>query len=141
MKYDSNYFKKQIKLGKYQEAIEICDKSPEFDLKSAPIAWNLSGDALRSQSRYEDAIKYYNKTLKQDPKNEEAWINKGKAIYLLGRPSESVICFDKALELNVKNAKVWAMKGVALKTMHKYIESEAAFAKAKELGYHDKIMK
>lgn len=129
-----------INIGKYEEALEICDSKPEIYLKNAPRVWNWKGDTHRRQSKYEDAIKYYNKTLKQDPKNEEAWTNKGKALYLLGRASESVICFNNALEANAENAKVWAMLGVALKAMHKHVESVTAFAKAKELGYHDKMM-
>ncbi len=129
-----------INQGKCEDALEICDSKFELNLKNAPRVWNWKGDVLRRQNKYEEAIKYYNKTLKQDPKNEEAWTNKGKALYLLGRASDSVICFNKALELKPKDAKVWAMLGMALKAIHKHVESEAAIAKAKELGYHDKIM-
>lgn len=126
-----------INLGKYEEAIEICDEDPGFDLKSAPKVWNWKGDALRRMSRYEDSLKYYNKTLKQDPGNENAWINSAKALFLLGKVAESAKCCDKVVELYPKNANAWAIKGVALKALHRYPESEAALAKAKELGYSE----
>jgi len=129
-----------IILGKSENALEICDSKPERNLKNAPRVWNWKGDLLRKENKYEDAIKYYDVTLKQDPKNDEAWINKGKALYLLGRASESAICFDNALKVDPKNAKVWAMLGMALRATYKYVESEAAFEKARELGYHDNIM-
>jgi tetratricopeptide (TPR) repeat protein len=124
-----------VNLGRHEEAIDICDKDLGFELKIGPQVWNRMGSILRGQSKYEDAIKYYNKTLKQDPKNEDAWINNGKALFLLGKAAESVKCCDKALGLNPDNAKVWAIKGIALKALHRYQESEAASAKAKELGY------
>jgi superkiller protein 3 len=126
-----------MSLGKCEDAAEICNKDLEFSLKNAPMVWNWKGDALRGQNRYEDAIKYYNKTLKQDPGNEDAWVSKGKALFLLGKAGESIKCCDKASELNSKNEKVWAIKAVALKSLHRYPESKTALAKAKELGYRD----
>ncbi|MGA9098532.1 MAG: tetratricopeptide repeat protein, partial [Methanotrichaceae archaeon] len=54
-------------LGRYEEAVQICDSESGFCFKNAPRAWNLKGDALRAKDAYEDALKYYNKTLRQDP--------------------------------------------------------------------------
>jgi tetratricopeptide (TPR) repeat protein len=126
-----------ISLGRYEQAAQTYDKAPEMDLRSAPWIWNWKGDGLRRQGRHEDAIKFYNKTLKQDPENEDAWISKGKALYLLGKGSESIKCFDQAIELNSKNAKVWAMKSAAFKSIYMYVEAEEAMQEAKKLGFRE----
>jgi tetratricopeptide (TPR) repeat protein len=126
-----------MSVGRNEEAVEICDKDLGFVLANAIKAWNWKGDAHRQEKRYVDAISYYNKTLKQDPNNENAWMNKGKALFLGGKAAESIKCCEKVLELNPNNARVWAIKSVALKTVHRYPESEAALAKARELGYRE----
>ena len=130
-----------IKLGRHEEAAESFEKamskSPDLILKTATKIWNWKGDSLRAQRKYEEAIKFYNKTLKQDPQNEIAWVNKAKALYLLGKPVEAVMCCDKALEIDEKDAKVWAIKSVALKAVHRYDEAEAAIEKARKLGYRE----
>ena len=123
--------------GRYEEAVLICDNEFGFSFKNAPVAWNWKGDALRAKNAHEDALKYYNKTLKQDPNNEDAWMNKGRAFYFTGKIAESIKCCDKVIELNPKNAKAWAIKSVAFKAWHRYDEAEAAIARAKELGYRE----
>jgi tetratricopeptide (TPR) repeat protein len=86
-----------MNLDRQVEAVEICDMALGFALINAPRAWNWMGDALRAKRSFEEAIKYYNKSIKQDPKNEDAWINKAKASYILGSLSDALMCCDRAI--------------------------------------------
>jgi tetratricopeptide (TPR) repeat protein len=115
-----------ISLDRCEDAAMVCDSDLGFELENAPKAWNCMGERLRSQGKHEEALSYYRKTLKQDPKDAKAWANMGKAMHLLGRDADSIQCFDKALETNREDAKVWAMKSAVLKALYRYPEADEA---------------
>jgi tetratricopeptide (TPR) repeat protein len=48
---------------------------------------------------YVAAIRYFDETIKQDPKNEYAWYNKANALRMLHRNSEAEAAYAKAREL------------------------------------------
>lgn len=124
-----------IHLNKYEDALKICESSLGFQLTNAILVWNHMARINRENRSYNDAIMYYTKTIKQDPKNEEAWMDCGKSLYLLGKKEEAIKCFDRAIDINPANEKTWALKGVALKSLYRYDEAKEALSRAGELGY------
>jgi len=73
--------------------------------------WNNKGISLNSLSKYQEAIKCFDKAINIDPLNSGAWNNKGSSLHLLGRGREALSCLEKALKLNPSNARAWANKG------------------------------
>jgi DnaJ family protein C protein 7 len=63
------------------------------------------GNSFFKQKRYEDAITFYNKALKLNPKAEVLYSNKGTCEKCLKEYKESIRDYEKALELNPKNTK------------------------------------
>jgi tetratricopeptide (TPR) repeat protein len=61
--------------GRYNEAIQACDKAIELDPKYA-MPWNNKGGALFFLGRYDDAIQAYDKATKLDPKDATAGVPK-----------------------------------------------------------------
>ena len=69
------------------------------------------GVALNYLGKYNEAIVCYDKVVKIDPNNANAWGNKGVALDKLGKYEEAVECYDKALEIDPKYVDAWNNKG------------------------------
>lgn len=94
-------------------------------------------DALLEQGDYQQALQYYEKALKLDPKNARAWNNKGKALGWLGRDEEAIKSYEKAIELDPKYAPTWDNKGWALDRLDRDEEAIICFDKALGLDPKD----
>jgi tetratricopeptide (TPR) repeat protein len=62
-------------------------------------AWYNKGNSLRSQDKYDEAIKAYDSVIESEPKFAKAWHNKYPVFELLGRASEFNAAYAKAKEL------------------------------------------
>jgi tetratricopeptide (TPR) repeat protein len=51
-------------------------------------------------SKFDEAIKVYDKVIEINLHNSKAWYNKGKVLYHLNRANEALIAYDKAIEIN-----------------------------------------
>ncbi len=54
------------------------------------IYWCKKGHALSDMGRHSEAIEYYDKAMRIDPKSAVIWNNKGKARSDMGRHSEAI---------------------------------------------------
>jgi len=78
------------------------------------------GRSLSQLHRFEEAISNYDRELKINPQNTDAYINKGLSLYNLGKNAEAIIYFDKVLTvepnnllaLNLKHRAELNLKGV-----------------------------
>jgi tetratricopeptide (TPR) repeat protein len=62
------------------------------------------GDKLREEGKYRDAIVCYERSIRLDSNNHEAYLNKGITHQLLREKDLAEKCFRKAHELNPKNS-------------------------------------
>ena len=46
--------------------------------------WAKTGDLLKQEGNYSEAITAYNNALQIDPKDKQAWVNKGDTLNYLG---------------------------------------------------------
>jgi tetratricopeptide (TPR) repeat protein len=64
--------------------------------------------------RFTDAISWYQRTLKVDPKNVDANTDLGVSLYYVNRTDEALATFEKSLQMNPKHTKTLLNKGIVL---------------------------
>jgi len=88
------------------------------------------GNFEYSSKNHEKAIEYYDKIIRMDVRNVDAWNNKGNALGNLGRYDEAIRCYDKALEIDQGYVDAWNNKGIALGNLERYDEAIRCYDKA-----------
>ncbi|MDZ8227880.1 MULTISPECIES: tetratricopeptide repeat protein [unclassified Nostoc] len=88
------------------------------------------GDQLFSSQKYEQAITCYNKIVKKQPKNADAWYWRGYALYFLNKHEEAIASFDQAIQIQPDYAKAWFRRGYSLYCLQRYAEAITAYEKA-----------
>lgn len=109
----------------------IKEKESQGAVRDSEILVTLGNAALIS-FKFVEAMQYYDKAIKINPRNAEAWSGKGTALANLKRSNEAISCYDKAIEVNPRYAGVWFSKGntfidlgrynEAILSLHKFIE-------------------
>lgn len=135
--------------GEYSKAIQCYDRALKIDDKHYD-AWVNKGTTLHDlgkyeeartnkdddfyyMSRYEEAIKCYDRALKINDKYVYAWAYKGGAFISLGVIDPALYCCDRALELDDKYVYAWNIKGNALYYMGRYEEALKCYDRVLEL--------
>ena len=90
----------------------------------------LEGNLLINKSKYEEAIKLYDRVLKIDPGSVEALNGKGLAFNKLGRYEDAITWFDNALKIDPTSAQVLNNKGISLSNLDRFEEAITLFDKA-----------
>jgi tetratricopeptide (TPR) repeat protein len=99
--------------------------------------WVEKGNVFFYQSKYNGAIKAYDKAIEINPRLAGAWNNKGLTLEDIGKYDEAIKILDKAIEINPRLPEAWYNKGKALKGMGRYEEAIKAFDKAIEINPQD----
>jgi len=88
---------------------------PNDDMQILEIAANYCEDG-----RFEDALPFYDKFLKNDKKNVKVIIDKGVTLQNLGRNKEALTMYDNAILLEPGNLDAQINKGSVLHTLGLY---------------------
>ena len=96
-----NIFRKYIDKGEYQDS--------HF--------YNYA-NTLSYLDDHNEAIIYYEKCLKLNPRNEKAWKNMGQIYYTLQQHKKELSCYDKALSINPNLQEALFSKGVTLSRIY-----------------------
>ena len=86
-------------------------------LTSGCISAINEGDRLFNESRYDDALSYYDKAVIEDPKNAEGWIKRGAALDKLQRYQEAIDSIAKGISLNDTVCEP-RLNGMCILTIH-----------------------
>ncbi|MGI0063347.1 MAG: tetratricopeptide repeat protein [Nitrosopumilaceae archaeon] len=70
--------------------------------------------------KYVQALKLYDKALKDQPNNSQVIAGKGQTLLKLGQYEDAIKFYDKALELDPESAAVWGSKGDAFYKLGKH---------------------
>lgn len=120
----------------YDEAVEILERmiqDPSENRRDEGAAFNLWGNVLGDQKRYDEAIAKYEKAIEFDPKLVLPYNNWGVALRAQGKYDEAIAKYQKAIELDPKLAPLYNNWGLALQDQKKYDEAIAKYQKAIEL--------
>jgi tetratricopeptide (TPR) repeat protein len=83
------------------------------DPKNAGAALQLANTYFDAE-RYEDAIKWYEESLRLDPKNPDASTDLGISYYYTGQTDRALQQFEGSLKLDPRHTKTMLNKGIVL---------------------------
>jgi hypothetical protein len=94
--------------------------------------WKLYNKAfsLASLGQHKNAIRLYDRVLRLEPKNSDAWNNRGVCCLKLGKMEDALTCYENAIKTNRHNASAWMNKGNALYTLGRLPEALVCLNKA-----------
>ena len=87
------------------------------------------------EGNYEDAINYYSKVLRINPKDAIAYNNRGLARGKKGDYDNAIADFTKAVEIDPQFAEAYKNRGMAYYDKGDYARTCSDFQKSCELGY------
>ncbi len=102
------------------------------DLKSR--AFYLLGRSKGEQNNLPEAVRFFQKSLEENPQNIDAAANLGTALDRLGRPVDALFYFEKALAAKPDNFALYFNYGLALAKTGKLRQARQAFQKTLELN-------
>jgi tetratricopeptide (TPR) repeat protein len=85
----------------------------QSDPQNASAALQLANTYFDAE-RWNDAIKWYETTVKLEPSNVDANTDLGVAYYYLNRTNEALTTFERSLKLDPKHTKTLLNKGIVL---------------------------
>lgn len=97
------------------------------------------GDAYFEASRYEEAIKEYEKALKIKPADADCLNDTGLAYFYLGNNEDALKYVNKAIEADPIYKHSWLSKGFILLSLGKHDEAIPALKQVKELDPGGKL--
>ncbi|MEI0566034.1 tetratricopeptide repeat protein [Brachyspira pulli] len=107
------------------------------DYTKDPMYYFSKAHNLYNKSKYEEAIKNYNKSIDLDPNNSYAYNNRGLAKNNLEQYFNALKDYDKAIELDPNNSVIYYNRGVAKTHLWQYEEAIEDYNKAIELDHNN----
>lgn len=92
------------------------------------------GEDSANKSNYDQALKYFEKAIEMNPKNDFAWGDRGLMLDKQGRREEAIESFSRALMIDPSNSITWHNKGLILIKLNRLEESIECFDKAIEIN-------
>ena len=83
------------------------------DPNNASAALQLANTYFDAE-RWDDAIKWYERTVKLEPKNVDANTDLGVSYYYLNRTADALATFERSLAIDPKHTKTLLNKGIVL---------------------------
>jgi tetratricopeptide (TPR) repeat protein len=112
--------------GRYQEALEACDKAIVINPTSA-TAWSNKATILFSLQRYQEAVNAADKAMSYKENYFTPLLTKGAALNRLGKHAEALAAAETVISWDPANYKAWNNKAAALDDLKRYTEAiEAA---------------
>jgi Tfp pilus assembly protein PilF len=95
--------------SRVQALTAVIDKDPKNAAAHVELA-NVYFDA----ERWDDAIQWYERSLKLDPGNPDVITDLGVSYYYTNRPDQALAQFEQSLKIDPKHTKTMLNKGVVL---------------------------
>jgi tetratricopeptide (TPR) repeat protein len=102
-----------------------------FDKSSKTL--NAMGYEYYKKGQYDKAINEYNKALKLNPQNFEAYVNRGNVYEAMKRHWTAIRDYDRAIEINPNYGRAYMNKGVVYAKMKLYNQAISNISKGIEI--------
>jgi len=109
-------------------------------LLNSSKAWAISsaelvhlGNVAGRQEKYKEALQDYNKAIKINNEDADAYYNRGYVLIKLGKYNRAVKDLDRAMTLEPQFAAAYHVQGIAFFYKKKYHEAVRDYSKAIEL--------
>jgi tetratricopeptide (TPR) repeat protein len=106
--------------------------------KFAARSWIVKADQAIHNKKYDDAIRYYDYYLKDNPNDPKVWVDRGKMLYLLAKHSEAIESYEKAISQDPSLAEAFINKGNALAAEGNYDAAIGCYDDAIKRGNNQK---
>lgn len=95
----------------------------------------LAGQRLLAQMKYKEAMSKFNRAIKIDPNNPEAYFGKAEAATCIPKISEEEVieAYKKAIDLNAKNPLYYQRLGAFYLDIGRFKDAEKCYRKAVEI--------
>ena len=97
------------------------------------------GNSALAIGELDDAVKYFQQVVDQDPQFQDGWHALGMALYKLDRYPEAIEAGLRAAKIDPNNQFVWSSLSLAYNANKQKAEAEAAGAKARIISWGGKI--
>jgi tetratricopeptide (TPR) repeat protein len=98
------------------------------------MAYNLEGNILFEEKKYEEAIKSYKKAIELDSKSPDAYNNWAYTLNVLGKTDSAIDLYKKSIGINPNYYYTYHYWGLALADQEKYDEAFQMFDKSIKLN-------
>src|SRR6202453_2401259 len=97
------------------------------------------GNTALAIGELEEAAKFFQQVVDQDPQFQDGWHALGMALYKLDRYEESIEAGKRAAQIDPNNQFVWSSLSLAYNANKQKAEAEAAGAKARIISWGGKV--
>jgi lipopolysaccharide biosynthesis regulator YciM len=97
---DSDWQLTEDDIRKFEQKLTDATRKLRVNPKD-PSLWMRRASILMELTRYNEAIKAYNRAINLDPNSIKAWSAKAYAANKIGDQKEAAICYKKAMELGM----------------------------------------
>ncbi|MBD3229456.1 MAG: tetratricopeptide repeat protein, partial [Candidatus Lokiarchaeota archaeon] len=109
--FNSDTMKKLgVKLNERNKSIDLCKKGFEF--------WN--------KDNYKKALSLYNKAIKADSNNIDAWCGKAVTLTSLKKHDDAIICCDNVINIKSDLAFAWIVKAINYYYLEDFSEASSS---------------
>jgi tetratricopeptide (TPR) repeat protein len=118
----------------FEQAGENLSKLPP---KIASLVWGMGGGIFKLASKYDQALKSFNRAVELAPEDSRAWYFHGDALHRLGRYEEAVESFDRALQLEPNSYEALYERGRTLSVLGRHAEAIASLDRSLGVRPHE----
>ncbi len=91
------------------------------------------GQECAKKGKHEDAIRYFDLAIRENPDSADAWLAKCNELKALEKYPEALECYTTALKIDPKSCQAWIAKGNTLVKVGRSDEALECFGTARKV--------
>lgn len=100
-----------------------------MNLTEAKLLFEI-GNRLNDSHKYQEAVNFYDKSLKINPNSSHTWNNRGISLFNLNLTERAIVSYKKSLEINKYNSLAYYNLAIAFHTLKRFEEAVESYSKS-----------